>query len=374
MNVSVVVPYSGKTGGAFHYTNKLISSLLLSEKIDNVIIITTINNVEKFYKPYFESEKIQYIAYKNNSPILNKLFKYFGYVKKINYSALQAVKKSECNLVIYTAPWNEGFYVQEKKKICVVHDLFHYKNDDFDSFLLKQSERGKKTLEMLCLADMVVCESEDTKALVEKLLNEFGIVEKPIKIINLPPGFSPSDDKGGTSVNVDFCDYWLIPSHIFPFKNQMIVVRALDYLRENYGHTEKVVFTFPTFSPVYFIKIIYRAIVAGVIKQIVFRYKASDDEMVRLYKKCKGVIIPTRIGPTNMPAIEAIEFGKNFIAADGSTDLWRHGIKYGQFPPDDHIALAKLMLDTKHQVSFEIHDLPSSRFKERWINILGSFY
>lgn len=373
MNISIVVPYSKKTGGAFQYTKKLISSLVLSENIDKITIITEVNNVNKLYKSNIESNKIIFVTYEMNSPILNKIFEYFGYVKKANSSALQAVIKSESNIVIYTAPWNDGFYVKENKKICIVHDLFHYKNDDFDSFLLKQSERGKKTLEMLCLADMVVCESEDTKALIEKLLNEFGIVEKPIQIINLPPGFSPGDDRNDTQIDVNLRDYWLIPSHISPFKNQMVVVRALDYLRRNYGRTENVVFTFPTFSGSYFAKIISKAIYVGVIKQIIFRYKASDAEMVRLYKNCKGVILPTRIGPTNMPAIEAVEFGKYFIAADGSTDLWRHGIKYGQFPPDDHVALAKLMLDANPQGGVEIHDQPSLRFKECWNDILISF-
>jgi glycosyltransferase involved in cell wall biosynthesis len=274
-----------------------------------------------------------------------KILDIFGYAPKLNNEVLKLLENIASDVVVTTAPWNEGIHYWKGKRIVIVHDFFNWPSGESKSnYFLGERDRGRKTLEMLAFADFVICESQYTAKIINEAGRIYNLNDIKLSIVPLPPAFEPKPTPTPPLAKLKGLDYWFVPSHIAPLKNQEVVIDALIELKKDDCHPN-VVFSFPSFSYIYLIKILIKILRKGLWSQIYFFYKATEIEMHSLYTNCQGVILSTKIGPTNMPAVEAAEFDKCCVATHESVCGYGDEYKITRFGNSDFKSLANIIFN-----------------------------
>ena len=228
-------------------------------------------------------------------------------------------------------------------------------------------DRGVRTINSLMLSDHIVCESEYTKKLVLELTKG----ARPISVIGLPPAFINTINESNSLTQNG--DYWLLPSHIARFKNQLVAIKAIKHLRDVCKISEKIVLTYPSFDIGYYLELLLYIKKNKLEKNIIFKYRATEKEMIKFYRGCKGVILTTRMGPTNMPAIEGVEFQKNVLFAKNSTNIADYYHPCEEFDPDDPIDLADKIIKFNSSETSVIEKFSLSKsFDKKWFELIKS--
>jgi glycosyltransferase involved in cell wall biosynthesis len=99
-------------------------------------------------------------------------------------------------------------------------------------------------------------------------------------------------------------NYLFYPAQFWPHKNHYNLLLALNKLK-NEGNDTKIVFTGSDKGNLSYIKNL--VIELGLQKNVLFLGFITDDEIQYLYRNAFALIMPTYLGPTNMPIIEAMQ-------------------------------------------------------------------
>jgi hypothetical protein len=197
-------------------------------------------------------------GYQEASLYNRKFMDFFGYAPKLNKKLLSILDRIQVDVLVTTAPWNEGVHYWNGKRVVIIHDLFNWPLSDSKlEFLSSERDRGRKTLEMLAFANYVVCESIFTEKRIKEARRVYNLNNNEIFVASLPPGFRPASASVMVIKRIKGLSYWFIPSHITPLKNQEVIINALIRLKK-IGQYPNIVLSFPSFSARYMLKLLIK--------------------------------------------------------------------------------------------------------------------
>ncbi len=328
--------YSKQVGGGFSYYDRLI------ELIDNydfknaeVIFIASsksighINKKEilllppirknKFLNLYIRiRKKINKILFKKNFDKFDIFYKRILLNQKIDIiyyltQALSAVK----DFPFIATNWDIGHESTFAFPELVENGEFEYREKWY-------SEELKKAL-------YIFCESEMGKNELNKYKN---INSEKIKVIHLFPGKIINLDISENDQNVILDNYGLIsnnyffyPAQFWAHKNHYNLVKAFSVFLSKYPDF-KLVLTGSDKGNLEYIKNYVSDLKIG--ENVCFLGFVDEKVLYSLYKNARAMIMPTFLGPTNMPLLEAMNLGCPVLCSDlpGHKEMLRDGALY----------------------------------------------
>lgn len=113
--------------------------------------------------------------------------------------------------------------------------------------------------------------------------------------------------------------FFFYPAQFWRHKNHHLIVQALRQIRDRSGEAIPVVLCGAYSDAVRaatFIEVMALAEELGVRGQIHYLGWISDGDVPALYRLSAGLVMPTFFGPTNIPALEAWQYGRPVITSD----------------------------------------------------------
>lgn len=109
-------------------------------------------------------------------------------------------------------------------------------------------------------------------------------------------------------------NYFFYPAQFWPHKNHYLLLKSLKHLNEYQEYKVNLIFTGSDKGNKEFI--LSKVKEFNLEKQIKYLGFVSIKDMAILYKNATALVMPTYLGPTNMPLIEAMELGCPVICSD----------------------------------------------------------
>ena len=374
MNIAVFFTASPDSGGAFQYQLNLLNVLKQTNK-HKIIIFTGNDDVVKRFKKDFEIINLSWIVNKirairhrekrdevigNINPeeltklaLKDKWEKTRGVMKISTFDKITCkiaelyLKAKGVNLILWPAPLNTAFKINIPY-IFTVYDLEHRRLPEFPELsAFGEYERREFLYENgLEKAVAIIAESEQGKKDIIKYYKTKKDKIFPIKF--LPPTyFKESIDKGEiVNVKKKFKlpeKYFFYPAQFWPHKNHILILKALALLRGN-GTDVHMVFSGSDKKKWGVLKELKKvASELGISDLIHYVGYVSNHELSILYKLSKGLVMPDKLGPSNIPYLEAFKLKVPVIAMNvpGIKDQVQNAAI--MVNPDNEKELAKAM-------------------------------
>lgn len=320
MKIAIILEEQIYSGGGYFQSLNTIESIYRSvNKDDEVIIYTSVNenvyflNERKYNTSFFKKNLYDYIyIYINNLWIYKYLQLVFN--KSITSNFEKTLLRQQIDFVVFTSPTSLTSMLLNIINFSLsIWDNSHIDFPEFPEvrgnvftsreFFLKQ---------VMPLSFFIITDSDE---LVEKLSYRYGIDK--CKFIKLPFYVSPMLGKKINNnleilnnKNIPIDNFIFYPAQYWPHKNHVTILRALLILKKR-GYNNHVVFCGKDF--------LNKKNIIDYIKKnelennVTLLNYITSEEMIFLYSKCKGVIMTTYFGPTNIPPIESWYFSKPLI-------------------------------------------------------------
>lgn len=323
VGVWIIDNYLPMVGGGFGYYSELINSISSKSFLNADISFLGYKEIPQAkiglhkYTPVvwrmhslgFFARAVKYIGTKVFS--INRLTRYF---RESEYSQRQSLYNellSICDIIYYPLPMCQ---FEDFPFIYTLWDLGHLNGYAFPEvsaygvFENRKEHHDRIPLKAL----MVFCESETGKTEAVKYLN---INEKRIKVLPLIPSGVISEKINPVRpdrIQEDWC-YIHYPAQFWAHKNHYNLIAAFASILRYYPDLKLVLSGSDHGNMQYIDKIINQEKLMGQVINLGF---ISYEELKWLYLHSKGLIMPTLLGPTNMPPLEAIALGCPVAVSD----------------------------------------------------------
>jgi len=272
--------------------------------------------------------KIWQISLNKISSLLG--FKFFktDFSKEIkeNNADLQKELSSIIDIIYYPVQhYYSGLTIPNFPFICTLWDLGHLNTYAFPEVSMNCIFEPRNLHHIITLqtALAIFCESETGK---EETIKYIGINKNRIKIVPIFP--SIVIDRSIVSEKPELIDYnsFFIhyPAQFWPHKNHFNLLMAFKKVLVKFPSL-KLIFTGSDQGNKEYIKSLIDSI--GLRTSVIDMGYISINNLKWLYLNSQGLVMPTFLGPTNMPLIEAAEMG----CPVACSDLEGHKEQLGQY-------------------------------------------
>ncbi|MBP2233299.1 glycosyltransferase involved in cell wall biosynthesis [Azospirillum agricola] len=207
-----------------------------------------------------------------------------------------------------------------------IHDLQHRLQPEFPEVSAHgQTEYRDYLYRNACrYATLILVESEHGKQDVLRFYGD-AIGEDRIRVLPLYPpirqGGMPSEsDLQRVRANYGLPPrYFFYPAQFWRHKNHRLILQALRRIEEETGETIPLVLSGTYVDPVRaiaFKEMMDFAVEIGVRDRVSYLGWVPDEDMPALYRLSAGLVMPTFFGPSNIPALEAWNYGRPVITSD----------------------------------------------------------
>ena len=145
--------------------------------------------------------------------------------------------------------------------------------------------------------------------------------------------------------------YYFYPAQFWTHKNHHLIIRALKHLD---GNDIKIIFTGNDQGNLQYINESIRKY--NVDNKIINLGFVNNDSLAQLYKNCFAVIMPSLIGPTNIPPIEAWYFKKPILYPRQFKSFTKQGAIYFDYFNEDDLARAILKIENTSYYKKKVKD------------------
>lgn len=316
MNIAVICGSDHLEGGGFqqelstilllkYHSNKKYNFVFYSANKDNINILKKYNI------------KINYIGITNLNKILDDL-RLNKYINKImggfsffKYNKFDDVMlNDEIDLIYSLYAFSIASSTEHFNYITTVWDLCHKDYMEFPE--IGNSKiffyRENKYIKVLSRATAIITESETGR---NNIIRRYNIDSE--RVITIP--FITTNqvkitekDYKENFLNVKnkyniYGDYIFYPAQFWAHKNHVYILDALIIMKEKHNIKLNAVFTGSDKGNLKYIKEYVRKI--GITDQVFFIGFVEEEEMPYLYKQSIALVMPTYLGPTNLPPLEA---------------------------------------------------------------------
>ena len=357
--VAIFVDSRKKSGGAYQellYTIKRIKKEN-KNKIKFIIIATSKNldlnlENENFELYYFSLNPLsRYIAYlRNFSPFIRGIKKFYFFQNKFE----NFLKSKDVDLVYFVGPSQYSLYLEDIRFFLTVPDVMVRENLEFpevydNSEFIRKDNIFQKSLPR-ALAIITNCD------IIKKRISFFyNILEDRIFIINQQPSeaisqFNKIDTNLQKEVREKFNlpkDYLFYPSMYLPHKNHKTLIDALKVLKTNNNNLKLVCCG----NDIGYLGSLKRYIKKqNLEKEIILLNFVKDEYLPYLYLDSSAMIMPSVIGPTNIPPWEAFKMKKPVIYSnlEGIQEVLNDSVLYiNPFDANDIASKIKKIMNDK---------------------------
>jgi len=201
----------------------------------------------------------------------------------------------------------------------------------------------------------IFAESEQSK---KELIGFEGINKQRIFILPLFPGKvieMQVDNNEQLSIlkkwNIEKNNFYFYPAQFWPFKNQYGLVNAFKIVFEKHPNF-KLVLSGANHGNMDYIKKVTKQL--GIEKQVIFTGFISNEEVYTFYKNAIALVMPSLMGPTNMPLLEAYYLSCHVLCSNLEGHIDQMGERANYFDPLDHNDLAEKMLSVINKETPEV--------------------
>lgn len=248
------------------------------------------------------------------------------YFPKFKRWIAQRLGELGIELMIFPAPsalsFESGF-----PYVIAIHDLQHRLQPEFPEVSANGEWEKREYLfrNVVRFATLLIADSETGKEDILECYAGFGATPDRVKVLPYLPAVylsTPVSQEKRAAVRVKYRltePYFFYPAQFWPHKNHLRITKALGLLRERDNLTAHVVFCGSYAGEIReetFQQTMQVARELSVDRQIHYLGYVADQDMPPLYAEAVGLIMPTFFGPTNIPVLEAWEFGCAVITSD----------------------------------------------------------
>jgi glycosyltransferase involved in cell wall biosynthesis len=331
--------YSEEVGGGFSYYSTLIEAIDKKNDWKNIefmfVYFTYSSKVDPAPKNHTFQKPLLIIDLSKSSKVHHKKFSLYyrlriiPFFKKKAEQKIQFIKnflypnyvreelsKNEIDILYYPTPasceWNFPY-------VCTNWDIGHQSMFPFPEVAMNgiYESREKYFSNVVKKAFAIFCESEAGKSELVKYQN---INPERIFVIPAFPGNVIKEQVGETKqleiLNSFFLEknkFFFYPAQFWSHKNHYNLIIAFKKLSEIHPDV-KLVFTGSDKGNLSYIKEeIARLSLENLVDYLGF---VNKQELYTLYNNCIAMVMPTFLGPTNLPLLEASFLGCPVIASD----------------------------------------------------------
>lgn len=327
MNIAVIIDDNILEGGGFQYS---LSQALLLEKNKggdyNFIYITTKKQNIKILSKY--GIKAFYLSWSNVDEFFSHIQRnelVSGVIRKSRLNITnkfdRILKKLSVDLVYFTSPSTLSLVTEKFNYIFTVWDLNFLDSMEFPEVYAKREFERRDRLYQTAVrkAVRVVTDSTVTK---KRIMEIYNIDEKRIILSAFLPSNSVYitekeylnnyiDIKKKYNINEEYIYY---PAQFWPHKNHIYILEGLKILKENHGVKINVVFSGSDKGNLKFV--LNTANELGLMDQVFYLGFVEEKEIPYLYKQSLALVMPTYMGPANIPPLEAFKLGCPVLYSD----------------------------------------------------------
>lgn len=346
MRIGVLLKdYKKEEGGAYSYYNALIESIAdfkFSEDLEFVFIAID-NKIDKSApeKSYLiDASKLinqrhPFLAFLNRVaqikgidylPISRKI--HSSYKKKYNKLIREELIKDKIEMVYSLTP----FYSDLDYPTVITHwDIGHKSTYVLPEVIYNNEYESREWYyeKVLQKAFAIFCESETGK---KELCSYKRINPERVFVIPMFPGniidlkLTAHEEQAVLErFNLTAKDFFIYPAQFWPHKNHYNLVVSFKTFNQKYPNV-KLVLSGGDKGNLGYIKNIVKEL--GLSEHVLFPGFISNAELYTFYKNAISLVMPTLIGPTNMPPLEARQLGCRIICSD----LPGHRESFGEGP------------------------------------------
>ena len=317
--------------------------------------------LKKLLSPIFQLASLPvYSAFFWKITIRFPVFRLFSFESKL--------VKENVDVVLFLGLYDEAIKLSRIPYIVSIWDVG---NRDFPSLPEMSADRVYEYREwrvnhLAKKAFAILVDSNETK---QKLNNLYGVPLQ--RIVSLPFNIRNSSQE----VVDDRKDFAFYPAHFWSHKNHIVLIEALSAVMQKGGQPRKLVLTGLDKGNM---QRINRAIVEyGVGEYVEYLGFVSKETIRELYSSASVTLMPSILGPTNVPPIEALALGCPIAITNAMTEDFYNGTGVLRLDPFDVEAWAEILdceyeFDPVHTKDF--FQSQETIYRENILNLKELFY
>jgi glycosyltransferase involved in cell wall biosynthesis len=289
------------------------------------------NMLSKYLKKIF-SPILQLASFSTYNVFFWKITMRFPVFRLFSFES--KLLKENVDLVLFLGLYDEAIKLSRIPYIVSVWDVG---NRDFPSLPEMSADRIYEYREwrvnhLAKKAFAILVDSNETK---QKLNSLYDVPLQ--RIVSLPFNIRNSNKE----VFENRSNFALYPGHFWSHKNHVILIEALSVVLQKGGNPRKLVFTGLDKGNK---QRIDRAIVEfGVGEYVEYLGFVSKETMRELYISASVTLMPSILGPTNVPPLEALALGCPVVITNAMTEDFYNGTGVMRLDPFDLRAWAEIL-------------------------------
>lgn len=314
MNLGVFINSELHSGGAYQYEYKILSILKKYHSNEKINIIYYSNNIN--VAASYEKLGLNIKIIKEN--ILQKIHRiglsnpiYFEVLNKFNlrFSKIETILQDDnIDLVYFLYPSNLSLSIINIPYIFTLFDLGHLQSMQFPEVANNRLFEKRENLysKSLKKAYKIVVDSNFNKELVS---NKYNLEISRVEVLKYLPNIRVIKSDENIDVKNKYNlknDYIFYPAQFWAHKNHIYILKAIKILRDKKNIDVDVIFSGSDKGNLSYLMKFAKAIkVDDLIHYIGF---VPNEEIPSLYKQSLALVMPTYLGPTNIPPLEAFAY------------------------------------------------------------------
>ncbi len=335
MRIGVFFSGSPQEGGAYQYALSLLEGLTIRNRRDSIVLFDLSSHLPyERYRDRLKASRLLAAARAVRRSLARKQVSKNGKGEKEQFHRIRKprgverlflellVRLNRTDLIIYSGinsiPFLAGLNIPY---ILPVHDLQHRINPQFPELssngIWEEMENFYQNA--LPQAAAILVDSEVGK---EDVLNFYQVDEDRVKVLPFaPPTYLqreyPKEElelvRQRYSLPARFIFY---PAQFWQHKNHRLIIEALNVLKKEHNCTIPAVFVGTKREHGEYEKIDELVHIYGLKEQVHYLGYIPNSDIGCLYKLAEALVMPTFVGPTNIPYLEAFLLGCPVIGSN----------------------------------------------------------
>ncbi len=277
---------------------------------------------------------------------INSKIIHFIKLFKTKNSFENILQKQQIDLVYFLSPNIMACHLEKINFITTIWDLGHRDDPEFPELRMNKAFETREKLyeSIIPRATAVFVDSSIGKI---NVLHRYGINTDRVHVMPFEAASTIRLQSVNSEKVVNIQDkyhlkvpYVYYPAQFWSHKNHVYLLEGLKRLEDNYNIIIGAIFSGSDKGNMSYVKK-YSSIL-GLEDRIKFIGFVSNEEIPELYKQSIALVMPTYLGPTNLPPIEAFELGVPVLYSD------KLGLR-------EQVGESALLLDLKNPDSLALH-------------------
>lgn len=315
INIAIFLDSELSYGGSYQYQYKILSIIKNKHKNNSNIIFKFYSNKESA-SLNFKDLGIQIKIIKEN--IFQKIHRvalsnlnYFKFQTKIKnqYTKIERVLNSDnIDLIYFMFPSALSLSIINIPYIFTLYDLAHLRNLEFPEVSSNRIFEIRENLysNSLKKAQKVIVASKFEKKLAAE---KYKLDESRVIVLKYLPNIKEIKNLEHLDIKKKYNlknDYIFYPAQFWPHKNHIYILKAVKILRQNYNISIDVMFSGSDKGNLQYI--LESAKLLGIEDLVHYLGFVKNNEIPFLYNQSLSLVMPTYLGPSNIPPLEAFAY------------------------------------------------------------------